>query len=173
MSDINWDEAPEYYDFHLENKLDKSSEGFCHLLNGKYIFLDGSVSSHDEAWNITKRPPKPTNFSAIPDDKPTYTQAMKDAGELPSVGMEVLFEGVTVVIVGLSTVGYPIFEYKNGMVDSFNRKSTYTPLDTRTDSQKCDDLFKIYLKGEQVSTHKSFSQAVKDGDFGDNIKWSK
>ena len=108
--------------------------------------------------------------------KPVYTQEMKDKGELPSVGMKFID-----VLYNKHTVVTAIFRHDNQVVyvaGKGNGKKYFgaelrecKPIDTRTDKEKTDDLFKIYLKGEQVSTHKTFTQAVIDGDFGDNVKW--
>lgn len=119
--------------------------------------------------------------------KTVYTKSMCALGILPLVGMEVMVyvdedeeevkEWFKAVVCG-EYKGRPVIKLDDlndgteGYFDVFSL-ADITPIDARTDSEKCDDLFKIYLKGEQVSTHKSFSQAVKDGDFGDNIKWSK
>lgn len=68
--------------------------------------------------------------------RPIFTQAMADAGELPPVGSVVCFESDNVSIRGYTKSGYPIFECKNGTVDSFNEHSVYSVADTRTDKQK-------------------------------------
>ena len=76
--DIDWSKAPEHFDFYLENKMDKGNKGFCHYLNGSYVFLDGSRAI-EGAFYVTEKPQPAL----------TYTQAMADNGELPSVGMNV------------------------------------------------------------------------------------
>lgn len=117
--------------------------------------------------------------------KPVFTQAMVDNDELPSVGSKFLvgcemksdsriadFMGLEVDVIGVNKRVITFKHCTMGFGCGVYYKRWVKPIDNRTDSEKANDLFKIYLKGEIVSTHKIFSQAVKDGDFGDNIKWS-
>lgn len=112
--------------------------------------------------------------------KPVYTQAMADAGELPSVGMKVVAR-YNHDSKSVTHCGYVLYVSEYRLILDINGSEWHgllgdyviEPIDTRTDKEKADDLFKFYLKGENVSTHKSFSQAVIDGDFGDNVTWSK
>ena len=175
VTTIDWSKAPEYYDYFLVNKLDSTSNGFCHKLSdGRFSFEDGSVTSHNEAFNIHH---KPINH--------IYTQAMFDAGELPKIGMKCKifyneegsrFNDFFDVEITILAITGDVFTFESSLfgLGALKLKSKMlSAIDNRTPKEKADDLFKLYLKGEQVSTHKSFSQAAIDGDFGDNIKWVK
>ena len=106
--------------------------------------------------------------------KPVYTQAMYDDNKLPAIGMLCKHKGVNKSVIAPLDVNNKLvlISIYNGIY-SLAHCNDIEPIDSRTPKQKADDLFKLYLKGEQVSTHKSFSQAAIDGDFGDNIKWVK
>lgn len=114
------------------------------------------------------------------ENKPIYTQEMQERGELLVVGMEVmapmdilgdkLMRGL-VVYIGQSFGKQACVVQCENWLQVF-KPEKIKPIDTRTPEEKADDLFKIYLKGEEVFTHKTFSQAVIDGDFGDNIIWA-
>jgi hypothetical protein len=80
MSDINWDEAPEgatHYDTRIDVypwlKEDDNGNQYWH--HGRWVSYGNDIGVNDSIF-------------ARPSPKPTYTQAMVDAGELPSVGME-------------------------------------------------------------------------------------
>jgi hypothetical protein len=104
------------------------------------------------SWCVSK-------FDAVADeDKPIFTQEMYDAGELPPIGSKVLFDSQKVTIVGATTKFMPIFELPNGYVDSFNSKSSYRPIDNRSDSQKLVDDILFYLHDDGV---KSYRDAVE------------
>ena len=117
--------------------------------------------------------------------KAIYTQAMFDAGELPKIGMQCKifyneegsrFNDFFDVEITILAITGDVFTFESSLfgLGALKLKSKMlSAIDNRTPKEKADDLFKLYLKGEQVSTHKSFSQAAIDGDFGDNIKWVK
>lgn len=107
--------------------------------------------------------------------KSIYTQEMLDAGELPEDGMKFIHASAVATTISSSKKhgGVVTFTIDNGasIACCWFNESWVKPIDTRTPKEKADDLFKTYLKGEKVFTHKAFSQAVIDGDFGDNIIW--
>jgi hypothetical protein len=112
---------------------------------------------------------------AVVDESPVFTKEMADNDELPEIGMLCKHKGVTkTVITPVDTNNKIVLISVDKGIYSLAHCNDIEPLTPpKTDKEKADGLFKTYLKDGNLSTHKSFSQAVIDGDFGDNIKWHK
>lgn len=99
MSSINWDDAPEGATHFspetitevacwIKQECDLSS----YIATGYHKRKSKNEPDHwlpTEDFNIKELTPRPSK-QVKPDDKPVFTQAMADNGELPSVGMECL-----------------------------------------------------------------------------------
>lgn len=99
----------------------------------------------------------PTN-KAVPRplEKPTFTQDMADAGELPEVGSEYLSRGVKFKSM---CYGYNqnykqvcVGKDENGCLE-YHLRSMIKPIDTRTDEEKAKDALVNDIKQELVSGH--------------------
>jgi hypothetical protein len=120
------------------------------------------MSEHNglfEAYVRTAKQPltkENSDYSFYEPTKPLYTQAMKDAGELPSVGMEVVVEGykykaneeskVKAVVLGIYKTTKSVVKTKlicQSMSESVGVElfDEWWPIDTRTPEQKqVDDI---------------------------------
>jgi hypothetical protein len=97
--------------------------------------------------------------------KPIYTQAMKDAGELPSAGMACLFKKKsqediyyhTCFIVGSSKFeDWLIFQASDMNIHSHNINNgefSFKPIDTRTPKEKQVDEISALLSKSCLTTH--------------------
>jgi len=92
MSDINWDEAPEWatdYASHSQWFYWVGKKGYSCASSPECFYEFGSFDESTEYYltgdftTIEKRPSKPVTLS------PIYTQEMRDNGELPPIGSEV------------------------------------------------------------------------------------
>lgn len=140
MSDINWGEAPEGATHYVVAKdLLRMSEFVIAGVKDSYhaydSFGNGGWSSNIDDDNRFTVTPKP-------EAKPTYTQAMVDAGELPSVGMLVNHQGVDKIIM-LPMDANNVFTLKSVKLGlySFGVLDNLVAIDTRTDEEKAADDF--------------------------------
>jgi len=150
MNNIDWSKAPDFYNYHLQNKADESSFGFCHYGEGTYYFEDGSKTSYVEAWIISHRP-TPTPEPLI------YTQAMADAGEQVKIGMEclIVFLGNQTAQIGsLIVITNEYIIMKIGEGEQHYSRSSYElrGIDPRSDTEKAiDDLIDAHGGGAEVT----------------------
>ena len=87
---IDWSKAPEGAT-HYAVRLGSYMEGWYKVKERGYYFIP--VSEETELWNGSDNNGSPSErINLIPKPELTYTQAMCDAGELPSVGMECNFK---------------------------------------------------------------------------------
>ena len=176
MSDINWDEAPEgathYAQETMVNKacwindfdsviryvtVDEYNKRPSH-----FVWLLGSVDEDDD--RVTKRPVKPV-----------YTQAMCDAGTLPSVGSKVQYIGNDDYLVEFDisdgdelTCLVHTKDFEGESIGVYRHKSGFSvsilnqlikPIDTRTDEEKAFDNYWSNLK--DCNDVVEFKEAVK------------
>lgn len=88
--DINWDEAPE----DCVGAVTYTGDGVCDYEYGRFITGFGACDHHYGHYCVDDNVyPEKDSYSFTPKQeiKPVYTQAMSDAGELPSVGMEFMW----------------------------------------------------------------------------------
>ena len=106
-------------------------------------------------------------------EKPIYTQAMFDNGELPSVGMLFLDNEISPddprtceAIIGDKAIYCFNDDYAYFGVTADN----CGPIDTRTDTKKFADDIATFNKKELAWTHTSLSSAIKAGKIH-AVKW--
>lgn len=98
------------------------------------------------------------------DDKPIFTQAMSDAGELPPVGSDFLHNGEVVLCISTTSHDGGVVTFRrltqgNGpdIACCWNNKSWVKPIlipsDTRTPKQKAVDSMKELLDGKWCSEY--------------------
>jgi len=118
-----------------------------------------------------------------PESKPVYTQAMCDAGELPSVGVECHIDGtgvIYIIVLTKDSEGDLILTPKEG--DKYWQRSNVKyikPVDTRTDEEKAlDGLMDSYWddSNERPNEHSPICfdvlKAIKAGKIH-GVTWSK
>ena len=139
MSDINWDEAPEWATHEGTPKgMQNNSRYWVGENNYQCRRVNGVMNTYGKEYTWY--------FSTFTDltarqSKPVYTQAMCDAGTLPSVGMECQS---SVGIVTVKFIGRNCFIVDDGNEEFHLTKKhclhAFKPIDTRTDEQKLGSL---------------------------------
>jgi hypothetical protein len=131
------------------------------------IAIDNAIkNSSEEKLSYNKE-----EFAELTGCKPTYTQAMKDAGELPSVGMECMwecgmYEDRKVEILCINGDYHWLLIDGEQSPQTVGNISGLKPIDTRTDERKqkainLHNLFRADLNHEWDS----LSDLVKSGWF--------
>lgn len=140
-----WKDAPEGHNYAvINNKVHDSISFYNHPPKYEYsvkfdndhtmiCFDDGGDQYNTCSFHVAERPqPKP--------EKPVYTQAMADNGELPSVGMECLFKGKLYEILVLNDFQACVKDVKS--VDGYMSTvclPDIKPIDARTSKEKLFD----------------------------------
>ena len=146
MIEINWDEAPEWATHEGTPKgMQNNSRYWVGENNYQCRRVNGVMNTYGKEYTWY--------FSTFTDltartYKPVYTQAMCDAGTLPSVGMECCYSSSSMVIWNECTViayydGF-VWTSDNGIRSLANTK--FKPIDTRTDEEKAFDNYWSNLK---------------------------
>ena len=157
------------------------------LLGGEYEFSDdevkwekGVLSIFDYSDNIRDRKfqsrvdGKTEWWVFIRNIKPVYSQAMVDAGVMPSAGMEVMHLSVKKVVMLLADSNSKYVLKSVNDFYSLALAHDIKPLDTRTDRQKTiDDIHKV---DQRVHDEHDFNSAFLDAVINNEIHgitWSK
>lgn len=166
MADTN---ADEYFICLREEFNDLVSQ-----LETNFNTINYSYADHKEAINELKE--MGIVDSKTPEDKPVFTQAMADNGELPQVGMECMaydvesreFIKVTVLMRHKESIVVDVDGWDSAFV--FGNSHEFKPIDTRTDTKKFADDMVTFNKKELTWTHISLAQAIKDNKIH-GVKW--
>ena len=177
MSDINWDEAPEWATSYAKLK----NKDWYYYLNDKcYAFY----TNLDEVYEYGLADESTEYFlfgdfdvlEKRPQPKPIYTQAMSDAGELPPIGS--MFIDVELNDIGDDSAVLAIAHdlplkrvvYKRGdtLIDSeyFGAVAhECKPIDQRTDSEKAIEDMIEQLKMEGICSYDPIMLRILIGKF--------
>lgn len=169
MNDIDWTKAhKDATHWDALGEVFRNSTGFWSTKRGNEYYVE--LPSHD------KRDLSIDRYIARPVEKPVFTQAMADAGELPNVGMECNFDtsfftdknsnnGICEIIayfkdkVWINIINFECVININ-VID-------FKPIDTRSDKEKAIDYMEYsYKKGNSMADvlneiHKGYVHGVK------------
>jgi len=130
--------------------------------NGEGCEMQDARSANNINWSIVKkwRPlldksaVKPVNGAAVKpsDDKPVFTQAMADAGEVAAIGSVVHTEFVSGIVITDCDKNECLVVKGNGCYCVIHYEDI-KPIDTRTPKQKAVDSMKELLDGKWCSEY--------------------